>query len=236
MKLSRTFAGAVTAAAVAVSGLAFTAPAAHAAQVTAPTTTTLTAEKKVGAYGDTLGIYLDSETMTTAPVNGSNDVWAGTAHLQRKAKGSSTWTTISSDTSPGYQYFPDIKFTGNAYYRVYYQGAFYDSYPDDVTYQDSVSNEVFIKTTRNFTMKDVSKRGKVIGQFKASPKFGGKKFVFHKKVGKSWKAYKKVKANSKGMAKVVFEAKRGKKTWYRVTVPGDKQFTGTQSKFSAYKY
>lgn len=228
--------GTATATALLASGFTLTTMPAAEAAIAAPTVSKLSAEKRIGEYGANLGLYLNSTTTTAAPVNGSDRVWAGTAHLQMKPKGSSTWKTIASDASPGYQYFDNVKFTGNATYRVYYQGTFYDDYPEDVTYGDSYSNEVVIKTTRTLTVKNISKGGTLRGQFKATPKFGGKKFVFHKKVGKKWKKYKTVKANTKGVAKVTFAAKRGKKTFYRVTVPGNSQFTKNVQKFTAYRY
>lgn len=234
-KLANRTVGLTTSLAVAATGAAVFAAPAQAAVVEGPTTTTLTVEKLKGEYGDSLSAYINSETATSQPVNGGNDVYAGVAYLQKKPAGSSEWATVATDDTPGYQYWSDLTFDGNATYRVYYEGAFYDSYPDDVTYGSSYSNEVYVETTRDLDIRDISKNGVLKGKFKATPDFGGKKFVFHKKVGKKWKLYKKVRANEKGVAKVRFPGGR-KKTVFRVTVPSDQQFVKVQAKFSTQRY
>lgn len=234
MRLMKSFTGVAAATALALSTLTLTAAPASAA-TSVPTVTTLKITKRVAEHGGLLSAYLEAETHNASEANGSTTTWAGTGHLQRQLPGSSTWTTISSDDTPSYLYFPDVKYTTNAAYRVFYDGADYDDYPEDVTYEDSYSPVVTVKVYRSLSMTDVSTTRAVKGKFKATPKFGGKKFIFEVKTPSGWKRYKTAKANAQGVAVESFAGNaRGIK--YRVLAPGDRLYSGVKATFTATRY
>ena len=58
-----------------------------------------------------------------------------------------------------------------------------------------------------------------------SPDYGKKKIKVAKKVGNKWKKYKTFKTTSAGKYKFTLPAPRRGKTQWRITVPGNAQYT-----------
>ncbi len=215
----RRLAAPLTAGAVAVAGLtAFSAAPAQAVD-TYSTVTTLKINPAKGFYGKYTSVTGATEYNEGA---GPISVYGGTASLQRMLPGG-TWTTIATDTSPGFLWFPAVdKFQQNSAYRVYYAGGASGS----KAWQPSYSNTVVMSVGRNWTLG----RGKSLRHgYRFKGKFAPKdtfKATVLKKVGKKWKKFKKVKVK-KGKLNVVLPGKRGKGQKYRITTPSNRKFIAT---------
>jgi hypothetical protein len=223
MHLKRLVAGLVTAG-LAAAGPVLIAEPAHAAD-NRTTATTLSLSETTVPYGRLLlfdGAVTDSAN--TGPL-------AGSASLQISTPANPTWTTISTDDSPGYLYFPDITAQSNASYKVVYTGGSYAGDKDyGHNYAPSESPVVTIHVPRSLEVKTAkSNRLKVIG--KVTPDYAKKKVVIKQLVGKGKhpkaKKFKTVKTNGKG----VFTFKAPNKRGWRcvIIVKGDAMFDGVTS-------
>ncbi|WP_148615748.1 hypothetical protein [Nocardioides rubriscoriae] len=218
-----------------LTAVAVTAAPAHAA-ATVNTTVTLASDiTKIGFYGDYFSIT--AEVDATNDPDGYTTPFVGSAYLQRQAPGSSTWTTVGTDTDPSFSYFPDYDtFRGNALFRVYYTGGTYHAgESDERTYPASVSDTVRIRTARNIDGTDVSKGRTVRVRTVVKPKFGGKKVLVQKKRSGGFRTIKKVRTNRQGVAVVsVSGSRRGIR--YRLVAPGDRNFVASTLTFTARVY
>ena len=67
-----------------------------------------------------------------------------------------------------------------------------------------------------------------------TPNYGTKKIKVQTKVGKKWKAYKTFKTTEAGKYRFRLPAPRRGKTQWKITVPGNSQFTTWQT--TGYTY
>ena len=67
-----------------------------------------------------------------------------------------------------------------------------------------------------------------------TPNYGTKKIKVQTKVGKKWKAYKTFKTTEAGKYRFRLPAPRRGKTQWKITVPGNSQFTTWQTKGYTY--
>lgn len=148
----------------------------------------------------------------------------GTATLQRKLAGSSSWSTLETDTSAGSFYFYPIKATQNATYRVVYSGGTYNTHVFN-----SATGERKLQVMRK--LGDKIRRTTLSG--KVSPTYKKKKVVIEIKKGGKWRKYTTLKTNSKGKWSKKLPAK-SKCTYWRAYTPADTKFVKSYSNYSYY--
>lgn len=206
--------------ALATTGMvAVTSATAHAANES--TVATLKVPKTTGAYGEYLN--LTGEVLSTS----GNSPYEGSVYLQRLLPGASSWSTVATDTSAGFVYFPNVsKFTGNLKYRLYYAGGSNGSTYNPITWQPSYSNVVTISTYRGLAVSSYTSGRSAGLKGKISPKKSGK-ITLQTKVGKKWKTVKKIKLQNGKKFKTLVKGRNGQK--YRFVLAGDRNFVSTVS-------
>lgn len=219
MRTSRLVAGLVTAGLVGLAPVALSAPANAA---TLPTTASLTVSpplaKKATAfsYGDALrfsGAVTGSDGSTPS---------GGTATLQVSTPAVPTFTTVSTDTSPGYLYFPDVTAQSKAVYKVVFSG--YSSSTN--TYNPTESAPLTVAVSRAIKPKT---KGLTVSA-KVSPDYPRGKVKILRKDGKKFKKYATVKTNKKSRFSFRAPNRRGFK--FVVVIPGDATFSPVYAGFT----
>lgn len=226
MRITRLIAGTVTAGLLGLTPVALGAPA--NAAVTVTTAVSLSSSKTAYVYGSAL--FFDSAVTTDDP----NNIYPpGTATLYMMRGGSSTWEAVSTDDSVSYLYFEGLKARSNAQYKVVYPGG--TDYDGDV-FLPSESAPFAIGVARKMDL--TVKSGTTIFKGKIAPKYKKKKIVIKKKVRKKWKKFRTVKTNKKSRFAIRLPAlgKRGKRTYWKFTVPGNKTFLATSVTGYTYRY
>ncbi len=223
MRITRLIAGTLTAGLLGITPIAISAPA--SAAVTVDTAATITSSKSTYVYGET--INFDAAVTTSDP---ERAYAPGEATLYMLAAGSSAWEAVATDDGVSYLYFSGIKARGNAAYKVVYAGGT-DLYDGDV-FNPSESAPITVNVARKVVLKSTSNR--LFG--KIAPKYKRKPIKVQKKVGKKWKKYKTFKTNKKGKFSFKLPAPRRGKTFWKITVPGNKQFATWQTTGSTYSY
>ncbi|WP_110208888.1 hypothetical protein [Nocardioides daejeonensis] len=211
MRMKRLLTGVISAALLGMTPIAL---AATPAQAATPTTTWI--EGKItyskAEYGRR--IWLDGN------VKSANGYPSGTVLVQRRWADESSWSTVLTDTTPGYFSY-DFKATRNAVFRVVFQGGSDSQY----IYPAAQSNDVTFGAYRKLDVK--TSYSSLVVKGKVSPDFKNKKFKVQVKKG-GWKNFKKVKTNKKGKYAVKLAGSR-KGTKYRFVVPSNKKFLSTTS-------
>ncbi len=224
MRITRLVAGTVTAGLLGVTPIAISAPAHADGQTYTPTVSAelnITNSPYDAPYMYGGGFYV---TGTVTDPNGlyDNGNPAGVAYLQVYTSSNPVWTTIGTDEFPSTLFFDgDFTFTENAQYKVVYTGAPARSAVED-TLLPAESVAIAAPVTRKVAFSNP--RGTLI-KGKVTPDYGKKKIKVAKKVGKQWRKYKTFKTTSAGKYRFTLPApRRGKWTW-RITVPGNAQYT-----------
>lgn len=145
---------------------------------------------------------------------------SGSVVLQRQLKGSSTWSTVSTDQYGDSFYIYPVTATKNANYRLVYSGgtANGQNFPAaSASGYQAVLRKIDVKT----------RYGSLVVSAKVTPDFKRKKVVVQVKRG-GWKTWRKVKTDKKGKMKVKLVGNR-KGIKYRFLVKGDKSYSTTYS-------
>ncbi|PKH37422.1 hypothetical protein SAMN05192575_101398 [Nocardioides alpinus] len=224
MRITRLVAGTVTAGLLGVTPIAISAPAHADGQTYTPT---VTAELNVTdspyeapfMYGG--GFYV---TGTVTDPNGlyDNGNPAGVAYLQVYTASNPVWTTIATDAFPSTLFFDgDFTFSENAQYKVVFSGAPARSGVED-TLLPAESVAIAAPVTRKVVFSNP--RGTLI-KGKVTPNYGKKKIKVQKRVGKKWKKFNTYKTTSAGKYRFTLPAPRRGKTQFKISVPGNAQYT-----------
>ena len=233
MRITRLVAGSVTAALIGITPLAISAPAHADGQTYTPV---ITANLNVqdapfeAPYVYGAGFYVSGSVTDPAGLYDAN-YDADVAYLQVYTPSNPVWTTIATDDSPGFLFFDgDFTFSENTQLKVVYSGA-----PAAGPYQDTFtageSAIISAPVTRKVVFKN-PKGTRIKGN--VSPDYGKKKIKVAKKVGKKWKKYKTYKTTKAGKYKFTLPAPRRGKTQWRITVPGNAQFTTWETRGYTY--
>lgn len=223
MRITRLVAGTVTAGLLGLTPIAISAPA--QAVETWTTTTVASSDKALVAYGD--------EIYVTVDVNGSDGLGpsSGTSTLYAMEGGSTAWVPVATGAYPGSDFYP-VKPNMNTTYKVVF-GGYTD--PDqgefDDNYLPSESAPFTVAVTRKVAFDNP--KGTLI-KGKVTPNYGKKKIKVAKKVGKKWKKYKTFTTTRAGKYRFTLPAPRRGKTQWRITVPGNAQFTKWETKGFTY--
>lgn len=219
MRPSRLVAGLVTAGLVGFVPIAISAPA-NADTIGSATTLTVSPPFSSANFevGDSL--YFNG---TVRGADGTSTPNSGTATLQVYTPATPAWTSIATDSSPSSLYFPDVKATTNAQFKVVFSGgpSGYGSSADTLTPSESVP--VAVAVTRKVKLK--TNRLKVSG--KVTPDYAKKKVKVLRKAGKKFKKFAAVKTDKKG--RFVFNAPRRNKFKFVLVIPGDASFVAVPS-------
>jgi hypothetical protein len=141
------------------------------------------------------------------------------------------WTTIATDEYASYLFFDgDFTFTENAQYKVVFAGA-----PATSATTDTILAGESVPMVAPVTRKVVfsNPKGTLI-KGKVTPNYGKKKIKVEKKVGKKWRKFNTYKTTSAGKYRFTLPAPRRGKTQFRISVPGNSQFTTWQT--TGYTY
>ena len=233
MRITRLVAGTVTAGLVGITPIAISAPANADGQTYTPVVTaTLNIEdspfEAPYMYGG--GFYVSGTVTDPSGLYDGNSA-ADVAYLQVYTSSNPVWTTIATDDSPGFLFFDaDFTFTENAQYKVVFPGATASSAYED-TFLAGESAVMAAPVTRKVAFSNP--KGTLI-KGKVTPNYGKKKIKVAKKVGKKWKKYKTFKTTAAGKYRFTLPAPRRGKTQWRITVPGNAQFTAWETKGYTY--
>lgn len=223
--IKRIIAGTVTAGLLGLTPLAVSAPASATDNLT--TVTVASPSKAAVVYGDEIYVNVD--------VDGSDGygTYKGTTTLYALEAGSSAWTPVAT-AQAGYSYY-DVKPRMNTAYKVVYSGyAAASTYEDN--YAPSESAPFAVSVQRKVTIDRAKKRMTIKG--KVAPKYKKKKVKVDIKVGKRWKKFKTVRTDRRSRFMVTLPAPRrgGKKLFFKITVPGNSQFTKYSEVWYTYSY
>ena len=122
----------------------------------------------------------------------------------------------------------------NTTYKVVYSGyAAQTEYEHN--YAPSESVPFTVRVQRDVTINKAKKRLTIKGKVK--PTYKNKKVIIHRKKGKRWIKHKTVKTNRKSVFQVTLPpAPRGKKLYFRITVPGSSQYVKYSEVWYTYSY
>lgn len=231
MRITRLVAGTVTAGLIGITPLAISAPAQADGQTYTPVITAnlnVTDAPFEAPYMSGGGFYVSG---TITDPSGIESPSGGQAFLQVLTASNPTWTTIAVDDSPGYLFFDgDFRFTENAQYKVAFTGSTAINQYDD-NYLTGESVAIAAPVTRKVVFSNP--RGTLI-KGKVTPNYGKKKIKVAKLVGKKWKKYKTFKTTRAGKYRFTLPAPRRGKTQWRITVPGNSQYTKWETKGYTY--
>lgn len=231
MRTTRLIAGTVTAGLLGLTPIAISAPAQADGQtytpvITATLNVTDSPFEPPYMYGG--GFYVSG---TITDPSGVESPSGGQALLQVLTSSNPTWTTVAVDESPGYLFLDaDLRFTENAQYKVVFTGSTALNQYDD-SYLAGESVAIAAPVTRKVTFNNP--RGTLI-KGKVTPDYGKKKIKVAKKVGNKWRKYKTFKTTSAGKYRFTLPAPRRGKTQWRITVPGNAQFTKWETRGYTY--
>ncbi|HEY0645535.1 MAG TPA: hypothetical protein VGD39_19115 [Nocardioides sp.] len=223
MRITRLVAGTVTAGLLGITPLAVTAPARADGQTYTPVVNaklTITSSPYEAPYMYGGGFYVSGDI--TDP-SGIEHPSGGQAFLQVITASNPTWTTIATDDSPGYLFFDgDFEFTENAQYKVVFTGSTAQGAWDD-SYVAGESAPIAAPVTRKVEIGNAKARLTIKGKVK--PDYKRKKVKVQIKKGKRFVKFKSVKTTRKSTFQVRLPApRRGKKLYFKITVPGNTQF------------
>lgn len=218
MRITRLVAGTVTAGLLGVTPIAISAPA-HAVTENRTTTTTIellyVEPGTAAAYGDDValrGTVLDNTGAST---------YEGTVTLYQITAANPAGIAIATVPASGYIAFPDVKATENSAFKAVYSG-----YAATATYENNYAASEAVPVALPVTRKVVFKNPKgTLIKGKVTPDYGKKKIKVQKRVGKKWKKFKTFKTTSTGTYKFTLPAPRRGKTQFKISVPGNAQFT-----------
>ncbi|HSU02202.1 MAG TPA: hypothetical protein VLK03_06595 [Nocardioides sp.] len=231
MRITRLVAGTVTAGLLGVTPIAISAPAHADGQTYTPVVTVrfnITDSPYEAPYMYGGGFYVSGTVTDPSGVEGPS---GGTASLQVLTSTNPAWTTIAVDESPSSLFFDgDFRFTENAQYKVVFSGSTALG-----TWDDSYLAGESVVTSAPVTRKVVfsNPKGTLI-KGKVTPSYGKKKIKVQRKAGKKWVAYKTFKTTSAGKYRFTLPAPRRGKTQWKITVPGNAQFTTWETKGYTY--
>ena len=214
---------------IALTGSLFVAAPAHAGTTPVAIDFIQDYTSKKAIYNDGKGPYLnglDRISIAGVMTSGATPVTSKTVTLQRRMKGSDTWTTVDSrytDGNGAVQIWDDAK--GTATYRLIFDGS------ADSTYATAYSPERVVKVMRDLNATDVKKNGKIIFKGKVSPKWAKKKIVLERKTTKKgkYKVVKRSKTDNKGKWSFQLSAPRKGSWYYRAWVPAKTGFVKSYS-------
>ena len=229
MRTQRRLGSVVALIVVSLTGSLFVAAPAHAG--TTPVAIDLVADytSKKAVYNDGKGPDLNNlDRVSVAGIVSSGDspVASRTVTLQRRMKGSDTWTSVGTGFTDGngvVQIWDDAK--GTATYRLFFDGA------SDATYASAYSPDRTVKVMRDLNAVDLKKGGKLIFKGKVTPKWGKKKIVLERKTSKKgkYKVVNKAKTNKLGGWSFRLSAPRKGSWYYWAWVPAKNGFVKSYS-------
>lgn len=227
--IKRIIAGTVTAGLLGVTPLAVSAPAQAADNWT--TTTVATPSTNGVVYGDDLYVSVDISSSDGYSPGGSD----GTSTLYAMEAGSTAWVPVATASST-YSSFYDVKPKMNTAYKVVYSG-FTD--PDQGTYGDnyapSESAPFTVAVQRNVSIDKAKARMTIKGKVK--PTYKRKKVKIRIKKGKRYVKYRTIKTDRRSRFTVRLPApRRGKKLFFKITVPGNSQYVKYSEVWYTYSY
>lgn len=225
MRFTRLVAGLTTAGLLGLAPVAISSPAG----ATENLTTTVTIEQN---YGDPVVEYGTEVSFIGSVVASNGDsVYEGTVTLYRLTPADPTWVPMATVESGGYISFENFKPQTNAAYKAVYSGATaVDAYHDN--YAASETAPYAVNVFRKLSIKNP--RGTFI-KGKVAPKYKKKKIVILKKVGKKYKKFRTLRTNKKSRFSTTLPASR-RRTFFRITVPGDKNFVTAVQEGSTISY
>ncbi len=231
MRITRLVAGAVTAGLVGITPIAISAPAHADGQTYTPVITATLNISYDPPYMYGGGFYVSGSITDPNGLYDNGNSAADAAYLQVYTSSNPVWTTIATDDSPSFLFFDGgFTFTENAQYKVVFTGAPAASANDD-TLLAGESIALNAPVTRKVVFKNP--KGTLI-KGKVTPNYGKKKIKVAKLVGKKWKRFKTFKTTSAGKYRFTLPAPRRGKTQFRITVPGNSQFTTWETKGYTY--
>ena len=223
--IKRIIAGATAAGLLSLTPIAVSAPA-GAATENHTVTLTATPSKTAVVYGDDLYVSVD------AAATDGRSYPDGTTTLYVMPAGSSAWTPVQT-VEAGMSFY-DVAPSMNSAYKVVYSGwTATTSYENN--YAASESAVFTVGVQRNVEIKKAKKRLTIKGKVK--PNYKRSKVIIHRKKGKRWVKHKTVKTNKKSVFQVTLpRAPRGKKLYFRITVPGSSQYVQFSEVWYTYSY
>ena len=223
MRMPRLITGLVAAGLLGVAPLAVSAPA-QAANLT--TVSTLEVDDTLVSYGEDLSF---SGRVTASDGTLASD---GTVSLVVRTPSNPAWTVVATDDYPGSYFFSGVKPSSNSEFMIVYSGYTATASFED-TYAASQSVPVAVGVARAIKAKTPGLR--VVG--KVTPDYAKSKVKVFRKVGKKYKPFKTVKTNKKSKFSVKLPAaKRGKKLFFRLYIPGNAEFAATIDDYYTYSF
>ena len=223
--IKRIIAGATAAGLLSLAPIAVSAPAGAATENHTVTLTTTPSKTSV-VYGDDLYINV------SAAGSDGRSYPDGTTTLYVMPAGATAWTPVQT-VEAGMSFY-DVKPAMNSAYKVVYSGyTATTSYENNYAASEAAAFTVAVQ--RNVTIDKAKKRLTIKGKIK--PTYKKKKVIIHAKKGKRWVKHKTVKTNKRSAFQVTLpRAPRGKKLYFRITVPGDSQYVKYSEVWYTYSY
>jgi len=229
MRITHLVAGTVTAGLLGIAPIAIAAPSQAADNWT--TTTAATPSATQVKYGDDIYVSVDIASSDGYSPGGTD----GTSTLYALEAGSSTWVPVATADST-YSSFYDVKPTMNTTYKVVYSGhtdPVQDQYADNYAPSESVPFTVGV--ARNVTIGKAKANLTINGKVK--PDYKRSKVKIQIKKGKKYVKYKTIKTDNKSKFQVRLPAPpRGKKLYFKITVPGNSKFLSYSEVWYTYSY
>jgi hypothetical protein len=212
----RRFTGTLLATALVAAPVAVVATAAPAAAAT-PTKVVMKVSNVKTRFGDPIAIQGQVKGQTTDGGYQQLPSGSGTATLQFRKHGSSSWQTVQTDSDGNAFYFYPVKVTGPGSMRVLYSGGTSggaEFNPSDVTQALKVQRRISYKEN---TGRQLGIHGKIAPQGKV-------KISVLRKEGRKFRGFKTLHSNGKGLYKVVLPAPR-RGTWHwKIIFQGSKGY------------
>lgn len=203
-----------------------------ASAATAPTRVVVQPIQKVQRY--LLYINVTGQTQAEHPTAGWGQVPdTGTASLQRRLAGTTTWRTVQTDTTPG-QFDFRVRAMQNASYRVVYSGSTYGEW----VFPAATSVNRWLLVRRNLN-DYLSRSGGFYIRGDINPGGGFYVFVERKTCSTcAYRAYKRVISGKAGKFSVRIGVPRRGTHYYRAYVKKNAKFTRSPSNkiYRTYRY
>jgi len=225
MRITRLIAGTVTAGLLGLAPIAVAAPSSATENLTA--TVTATPSATAVKYGD------DFYVSVTLTGSDGRSVSYGNSTLYAFEAGSAGWVPVATGDYASSSFY-DVKPAANTQYKVVYNG-----YAATSTYQNNYapaeSAPFTVGVARNVTIGKAKARLTIKGKVK--PDYKKSKVKIQIKKGKKYKKFKTVKTDKKSKFQVRLPAaKRGKRLYFKITVPGNSKFLAYSEVWYTYSY
>ena len=225
MRTTRLIVGTISAALLGLAPIAIASPSSATENLTA--TVTATPSTTAVKYGDDLYV--------SVALTGSDgrSVSYGNSTLFALEAGAAAWVPVATSEYASSTFY-DVKPAANTQYKVVYNG-----YAATSTYQNNYaaaeSAPFTIGVARNVTIGKAKARLTIKGKVK--PDYKKSKVKIQIKKGKKYKKFKTVKTDKKSKFQVRLPAaRRGKKLYFKITVPGNDKFLAYSEVWYTYSY